>query len=73
MGLLFQGSIPWVGIGLIALLFVLTILIRWYSLNLSVQSYGEAMPMNKQMNTVISLLETSWAFGVSYLAGALPT
>jgi hypothetical protein len=72
-----QGSIPWVGVGSVAFFLVILTLLRLVGLNLSVRASSvkeEETPMKKHRLVPLSCstLETFWAIGASFTAGALP-
>jgi len=76
IGLVAQGSIPWVCVGLIALFQIA--LTRLVSLKLSVHSDSrkEVPSMRKKTRLIkvfgFSLLDSIWAIETKYAAGALP-
>jgi len=74
-GLVAQGSIPWMSVGLVALFFVAAVLFFSRKLFDTTESLKEA-PMRKKTGhgnvVAVSVLETLWAIGTSGMAVALP-
>lgn len=78
VGQVIQGSIPWACVGSAVFLLTLLLILRLASMWLNAKTVNERQKEDKPMekHEVVqvggSLLETSWAVGVSYAGGTLP-
>lgn len=75
LGLVAQGSIPWVWcVGLMVL--CLALIIRVFNLKLTVQDKKEDKTMKQRTHFKLlglSMTESLWTIGTNYVAGTLPT
>lgn len=76
LGLVALGSIPWAGVGLMALFQIAFVRLASWKLSVPPTLKKEVTPMRKKTRLLrlfgFSMLDTIWAIEASSVAGALP-